>query len=103
MIKVYFDNCCYGRPFDDLSQQKISDESNATSFVSDANTDKLKSSTNQIMNRGIKKKDATHLSCAMFANCNYFITTDRQVLNYATEKITIVNPIEFAKMWREVK
>ena len=22
MIKIYLDNCCYNRPFDDLSQEK---------------------------------------------------------------------------------
>ena len=22
MLKIYLDNCCYGRPFDDLSQEK---------------------------------------------------------------------------------
>ena len=26
MLKIYLDNCCYNRPFDDLSQEKILEE-----------------------------------------------------------------------------
>ena len=26
MLKIYLDNCCYNRPFDDLSQEKINKE-----------------------------------------------------------------------------
>ena len=26
MLKIYLDNCCYGRPFDDLTQEKIKQE-----------------------------------------------------------------------------
>jgi hypothetical protein len=29
MLKIYLDNCCYNRPFDDLSQEKVKDESTA--------------------------------------------------------------------------
>jgi hypothetical protein len=25
MLRVYLDNCCYNRPFDDLTQKKIED------------------------------------------------------------------------------
>ena len=27
MFKLYLDNCCYNRPFDDLTQEKINLES----------------------------------------------------------------------------
>ena len=33
MLKIYLDNCCYGRPFDDLSQKKIEDEAKAKMFI----------------------------------------------------------------------
>ena len=33
MIKLYLDNCCYNRPFDDLSQEKISLEASAIEFI----------------------------------------------------------------------
>lgn len=29
MLKLYLDNCCYNRPFDNLEQEKISLEANA--------------------------------------------------------------------------
>lgn len=29
MLKIYLDNCCYNRPFDDLRQEKINLEANA--------------------------------------------------------------------------
>jgi len=148
MTKLYLDNCCYGRPFDDLTQEKINNEAtskifiqtlvkyksvtlcysfmslaeihdspfqdskehilkfietNANIFISDANTATLKFSTEEIMRTGIKKKDAVHLACAMLAKCDYFITTDKRVMNYATGKIKIVNPIEFVKIWREAE
>jgi hypothetical protein len=33
MLKIYLDNCCYNRPFDDLSQEKINDEATAKMFI----------------------------------------------------------------------
>ena len=145
MIKVYLDNCCYSRPFDDLSQENVENEANAklfiqslikyksielyysfmsqaeiddspfeevkahvldfiennaTAFISDKHSNALKVLTDEIMQTGIKIKDATHLACAIFAKCDYFITTDRRVLNFHTDKIKIVNPINFVEIWR---
>jgi predicted nucleic acid-binding protein len=148
MLKIYLDNCCYGRPFDDLiignnraeatakmfiqslvkyksielyysfmSQAELDEisfedikehildfiETNATAFVGDDNTDAIKAITVEIMKTGIKIKDATHLACAIFAKCDYFITTDKRVINHRTDKIKIVNPIEFVRIWRETE
>ena len=145
MLKIYLDNCCYSRPFDDLSQEKIKNEAtakifiqslikyksielyysfmsqselddspfeeskahifdfienNATAFIGENHLDALKSLTDEIIKTGIRIKDATHLACAIFAKCDYFITTDIRVIKYKTDKIKIVNPIEFMKMWR---
>ena len=47
------------------------------------------------MTIGIKEKDALHLSCAIFANCDYFITTDDKLLSYKTNQIKTLNPIQF--------
>ena len=33
MLKIYLDNCCYNRPFDDLKQEKIYLESNAIQII----------------------------------------------------------------------
>ena len=32
---------------------------------------------------GLKKVDALHISCAIYAKCNYFITTDKGILKKA--------------------
>jgi predicted nucleic acid-binding protein len=53
------------------------------------------------MESDIKKKDATHLACSIIAECDYFITTDKRVLNYKTDKIKIINPITFMERWEE--
>ncbi len=46
---------------------------------------------------GIKKKDALHLACAIEGQCEYFLTTDKKVLNKRQEirHIQIINPVEF--------
>ena len=33
MLKLYLDNCCYNRPFDDLKQEKINLEANAIEHI----------------------------------------------------------------------
>jgi predicted nucleic acid-binding protein len=43
----------------------------------------------------IKVKDALHIACAVYAKCQYFITTDKRLLNFKSDDILIVNPIEF--------
>jgi hypothetical protein len=39
------------------------------------------------MQKNIKSKDALHLSCAIEAECKYFITTDRKILNKSIEAV----------------
>ncbi len=49
-------------------------------------------------NTGIKSKDALHVACAVEAECDYFLTTDRTLLKKAQSlpEIKTVNPIDFA-------
>ena len=146
MLRIYLDNCCYSRPFDDLSQDKIKNEATAKMFIqslikykslvlyssyilsieinenpfenikehilrflddysdyfiSRERENEMLPLTNEIMETGIKLKDAAHLACSIIAKCDYFITTDKRVLNYKTDKIKIVNPIDFVNIWRE--
>jgi hypothetical protein len=32
-MKIYLDNCCYNRPFDDLNQTAVNDEATAKRFI----------------------------------------------------------------------
>lgn len=50
-----------------------------------------------IMDKGIKAKDALHIACAIKSECDYFITTDMRLLNKDIENINIINPIDFVR------
>ena len=148
MLKIYLDNCCYNRPFDDftirkngleanakmfiqslvkyksvalyysfMSQIEIDDspyeerkeyildfiEKNAVGFVGKKRFDEIETLAEEIMRTGIKQKDATHLACSIIAECDYFITTDKRLLNYKTDRIKVINPIKFVMGWEEME
>jgi len=46
---------------------------------------------------GLKPKDALHLSCAVEASCDTFITTDKKILNKkdSIKGIMLISPIDF--------
>ena len=48
-----------------------------------------------IMKSGVKEKDAFHIASAIFARCEYFISTDLRLLKYKTNEIKLLTPIEF--------
>jgi predicted nucleic acid-binding protein len=58
---------------------------------------------NDIMKTGIKAFDAAHVACAILAECDYFVTTDKRLLKYKTDRIKLVNPIDFVKEWETMK
>ena len=70
-------------------------------FISEDRENDIRPLSGEIMKTGIKKKDATHLACSIIAGCDYFISTDKRVLNYKTDGVKIVNPIKFVEIWRE--
>ncbi len=49
----------------------------------------------ELKGKGIKTYDALHISCAVNADCEYFITTDRKLLNYEVDGIRILDPVAF--------
>lgn len=139
-LKIYLDNCCYNRPYDDQSQLKINMETLAKlsiqqdirdkkidlvtsyilvaensanrfdikrndiqrfidththTFVSEASADRVMEIAEKIMDTGVKLMDACHVACAIIAECDYFISTDKRLLKYQTEDIRVVNPITY--------
>ena len=56
----------------------------------------------EIIKTGIKEFDAAHIACAIITNCDFFISTDKRLLKYKTEDITLLNPIEFVKIWEKM-
>ena len=49
------------------------------------------------MATGVKSADAHHAASAIIAGCDYLLTTDDRLLKYSTDKIQVVDPIEFIK------
>lgn len=140
-LKVYLDNCCYNRPFDDQSQLMINIESITKLYIQSMvlvgkldlvwsdileyensknpfeerskrivkwktiAKDIIKSTTDvidrakSIMQFGIKSKDALHISSAIFAKADYFITTDKCIIRKSKQikDIRVINPIDFIK------
>lgn len=143
-MKIYLDNCCLNRPYDDQSQLRISLETQAKLYIQNLiknkqvemvtsyvlqyensenpfdmrkraitdfmiknstihigvdKADVVKDQAEIIMQTGIKTKDAFHVSCAIEAECEYFISTDDRLLKYKTDRIELVDPIDFIKKW----
>lgn len=140
-MKIYLDNCCFNRPFDDQSQIRIRIETEAKlkiqeevrsgkiqliwSYILDyennrnpyierkvringwkkyaiqdieENPEVLKTA-NLLKQIGIQKIDSLHIACAIFAECDYFLTTDDKILQRADQidYIKINDPIGFIK------
>lgn len=141
MLKLYLDNCCYSRPFDDLRQEKNNLEAQAIKVIIDkyykdefeiytsdalvlemnnikdqikrakvlevynklnlANikfSEKIKQRAIELRQYNIKDMDSLHIAYAESLNLNYFITTDRLLINASNRanlKIKVINPINF--------
>ena len=75
---------------------------NATTFVDIDKADIIEQKANEIIKFGVKSKDALHISCAIEALCDYFITTDDGILRkYKTGEIKVCSPIEFINIWED--
>lgn len=59
----------------------------------------LKIFVDDFVSRGLKQKDAYHLASAIFANCDYFLTFDKKLLKFVTDKIKILSPVEFLEVF----
>lgn len=139
-MKIYLDNCCFNRPYDDptdmimlleidskiIIQEKIKDgslslvwsfmldhENNENPFEDIRESISLwKDMATEIVNPeesirnnalmlnkkfGFAPKDSLHISSAMFAGCDYLLTTDKKMINKGVnlDSIRIINPIQF--------
>lgn len=139
-MRIYLDNCCYNRPYDDQSYLVISLETqaklqiqkdikkgrydlvssymlrlensqnpfvnrrqsteefivkNTAEYVGVEKIPIIASCVEDIMKTGVKEKDAIHVACAIEAGCEYFISTDKRLLKYSSDRIKMVNPMEF--------
>ena len=61
--------------------------------------EELQDKIQEIMSYNIGYKDATHAACAIYAGCDYLLTTDiRFQKRYKGSEITILNPLEFVQI-----
>jgi predicted nucleic acid-binding protein len=51
--------------------------------------------------KGLKTYDAIHLSFAILSACDYFITTDDRLLKCQDDRIQIIDPQNFMRIWEE--
>jgi predicted nucleic acid-binding protein len=140
-LRVYLDNCCYNRPYDDQSNiiNRVETEAKLAiqsfirqkklelvwsfvlEFENDANPfelrrkrieewkhlavidcalcDEIAEKATQLTRLKLRQKDAGHIACAVIANADYFITTDKKILNKAVADIVCLNPIDFLRRY----
>ncbi len=140
-MRVYLDNCCYNRPFDDQKQLRIRLEAEAKlgvqemilegkidlawSYILDfenemnpfeqrkmvvsrwrtratVDTDETKGileKAENLVQLGLKSKDALHLACAISLGCDYFLTTDDHLIKKSAgiDEIRVADPITFIR------
>lgn len=68
---------------------------NARLYVGAERDDIITQMANVIMGTGVKEKDAYHVASAMYADCDYFLTTDKRLLKFKNDRIKMANPITF--------
>ena len=83
-------------PFE-MRRQAISQfiQQNTSFYVSSENDNLISNLASEIMKSGVKEKDAYHVASAIYAECDYFISTDNRLLKYKSDKIKIVSPVEY--------
>lgn len=116
-MKLYLDNCCFNRPFDDQASLIVSMETEAKlhvqdlirqgefqlcrSFVLDYENG-ISAKATQLMSLGLRQMDASHIACAIYFGADYFLTTDKKVLNKRIAEIPVLNPIDFVRRYLDV-
>lgn len=140
-MKIYMDNCCFNRPFDDQSRIRIRPESEAKlkiqeeirsgklqlvwSYILDYENHKnpyqerkirikgwnkyavlnigespiIIKTAQALGEKGFGKIDSLHIACAIFAECEFFLTTDDKILKLSelVKDIRVNDPIGFIK------
>ena len=76
-------------------------EDNSSIHVGPSHNLEIDETAKDIMSTGIKYKDACHEASAMIAGCEYLITTDKRLLNYKSEKLNLINPVQFVDEMEE--
>jgi hypothetical protein len=140
-MKVYLDNCCFNRPYDNQVNLLVVLETEAKLFIQglihsgklelvwsfmldyenkDNPFDERRSNiavwkrlstvdcdlcgeitgtAKKLVKVGLRHKDASHIACAIYAEADFFITTDKGILNKKIPGIHVVNPMDFIRRY----
>lgn len=87
---------CNNNPFE-MRRTTIFDfiNDNTFAYVGSERKTEIEKKAKEIMLTGIKFKDACHVASAIYAKCEYFISTDIRLLKYKTNDLKMMTPIEF--------
>jgi len=142
-MKIYLDNCCFNRPFDDQSSLIVHLETEAKLYVQElirqgellllwsfildyengahpfaearnriaewkkmAVADcglngKISDKANELMKLGLRQIDAAHVACAIYLGADFFLTTDKRILNKQITDMPTINPIDFVRRYSD--
>jgi len=145
-LKLYLDNCCFNRPYDEPVNQFMSFEIESKlliqeqikkgyfnlvwSFILDFENeenpyedikesvknwkkiskefvqpeDVIRIKANELRKKyGFGAKDSLHISCALYSQCDYLLTTDKKMIKkgLSLNHIKILNPIQFVAQMEE--
>ena len=83
-------------------RELISDWINFSVGDIEENEEIIKSS-NELKKIGFDFYDSLHLACAIYAKCEYFMTTDNKILKKRDQinSIKVINPIDFIRELEE--
>ena len=66
-------------------------------------TDEIANKATTLMMLGLCQMDASHVACAIHLNADYFLTTDKKILNKRITEISVMNPIDFARRFLDAE
>jgi len=87
----------YENPYSNRKQQISSWESLASQHIT--RTLEIEAHAESLLPVGFKVKDALHIACAIAASADYFITTDKKILNKIVPGIIIISPMDFIRRY----
>lgn len=70
-------------------------EDYASEYVGPEAEKQLRPMVDSFMGAGVKEKDAYHVASAIYAKCDYFISTDYRLIKKRLDGIRMVTPVEF--------
>jgi predicted nucleic acid-binding protein len=88
-------------PFDEKRERKWAWKDLAVEQCAMNDTILLKAG--ELMGRKLRAKDALHIASSIYAKCDYFITTDKKILNKNIPDIAVVNPVTFVEEYTNEK